>query len=998
MLSTVAEPLRETLQATGYLLGSEPAPGLSLKGSPHPPRTRTLTPDAWWRSGSTRGSHDVADSSNPTVLFKYSESINGSVAEWQQDAWNLGCTPLLWVVARDGVNVYNGYGEPQSSADESMNLLESFARDSAGMSKLDSYAGRLAMETGQFWRSAPEVTRDTGVFKRLLAHLVEIEKALVHDGLRHLEAQALICRTIFTKYLIDRKLVDSDKLKRVCGNEHLPDALDDPQSAKALFDWLRVTFNGDMFPNDLSVPQAVHLQRVGAFLRADGPGGQLSLFPYRFDVIPVELISLIYERFVLSSEQQGDGQVRRSGLNMDAHYTPLTAVTLVLDEVFDGLSGDETVIDLTCGSGIFLVEALRRLVRLKTHGQQPTREMVRKTLHEQVCGIDISESAVQVAAFSLYLAALELDPEPTNPDALKFSPLVNKSILVGDVHAIADTKVAERRLEENDGLWKFDVIVGNPPWSYAGSQGTAARRQRASDARLAPRGGGLDYINLARTAFAHPKTKYGMLVNASNFFSGSTSGRCAAQSIVDSLGSVTLVDLSSLRQWLFSRAKMPAMAVITDNCGMAGSVELVRVHRSPEGGRSHDISAAPRKVITMPIESWKKRPELFKTALLGGDHDMLLLESLGNRYKPLEDCLNAVGETNWASGLSIGQDPTYRADFLLGLRQAGRGSVKRFSLVRNLPDFQGIARWPRDRAIYRAPLVLVPQYLHQSQNPIVSGRLTAAVAERDLVYTETHYGVSLELAPPDVAYLLAGIISSTFSSWYMMMTAFPFGVKDRSIFVGDLKRLPTPNLLEAVKSAAGRRITRLVRRFHEKQPSAGQEWLELDKAVFDLYRLDEEEKIVARDGRLRATWEWHAGRKYADAPATQDQIKEYAQAFLLHIDAWFYADSKQSFRSEIFETGPESPLRVVRFVLEDRPPPSRTKVMERMSLNNVLENIDNRLGISILREIVGARELIVHSRNEVVIVKPSAQRFWLGVAGLDDARAVLIKSFTAERA
>ena len=42
-------------------------------------------------------------------------------------------------------------------------------------------------------------------------------------------------------------------------------------------------------------------------------------------------------------------------------YTPLAAVSLVLDEVCDGLTGDETVLDLSCGSGVFLIEALRRL-------------------------------------------------------------------------------------------------------------------------------------------------------------------------------------------------------------------------------------------------------------------------------------------------------------------------------------------------------------------------------------------------------------------------------------------------------------------------------------------------------------------------------------------------------------------------------------------------------------------------------------------------------------
>ena len=81
----------------------------------------------------------------------------------------------------------------------------------------------------------------------------------------------------------------------------------------------------------------------------------------------------------------------------------------------EGLSGDETVLDLACGSAVFLVEALRRLVTLKARRRRLDRELIRSTLHEQLYGVDISEAAIRVAAFSLYLAALEIDPDPQPP-------------------------------------------------------------------------------------------------------------------------------------------------------------------------------------------------------------------------------------------------------------------------------------------------------------------------------------------------------------------------------------------------------------------------------------------------------------------------------------------------------------------------------------------------------------------------------------------------------
>ena len=213
--------------------------------------------------------------------------------------------------------------------------------------------------------------------------------------------------------------------------------------------------------------------------------------------------------------------------------------------MFHGLSGDETVIDLTCGSGVFLVEALRRLVRLKADHKKPTREMVRKTLYEQVYGVDISPPAVQIAAFSLYLAALELDPDPKDPRSRKFEPLVGRTLLAGDAHEIEHTEVGGRVLTTNGALKQFDVVLGNPPWTYKGRAGTAARRARiAADAR-SPRGVSLDFIQRGRD-FAHAETRFGVLLSATPFFARSATGLQAARGVVESLGPVTLVNLSEI--------------------------------------------------------------------------------------------------------------------------------------------------------------------------------------------------------------------------------------------------------------------------------------------------------------------------------------------------------------------------------------------------------------------------------------------------------------------
>lgn len=185
-------------------------------------------------------------------------------------------------------------------------------------------------------------------------------------------------------------------------------------------------------------------------------------------MIPVELISSIYEQFAHAEPQTGGK--RTEALRNGVHYTRLSVVSLVLDEVMDGLSGRESVLDLTCGSGVFLVEALRRLVHLRSQGQPPTRELIRSTLYGQVYGVDISEAAIRVAAFSLYLAALELDPDPQPPQSLKFQPLIGRTLLVGDARTVERDGDGKAVLATPTGLKQFDLIVGNPLGALGGRQ------------------------------------------------------------------------------------------------------------------------------------------------------------------------------------------------------------------------------------------------------------------------------------------------------------------------------------------------------------------------------------------------------------------------------------------------------------------------------------------------------------------------------------------------
>jgi len=1002
----IAEPLSRVLESTGYLVAGEPAaPSVSLVNGGGPRRLRSLRPDAMWRSTATGRMNGADGAVDLSAFFKYAGPATdamGAVAGWQQDVWNQGFGALLWVVWTDRVEIYNGFGKPRPAGEEGANLLGTFDLGDSGLAALDSFAGRLAMETGEFWvRQGHRVDRKTGVDAQLLEDLRGLESSLVKSGLDHQEAQGLIGRTIFANYLIDREVVTTDRLRELCdGRSALADIMGDRDAAICLFEWLRDEFNGDMFSASRGLsPEAAHLHRVASFLRAEDPEtGQLSLFPYRFDVIPVELISSIYESFVHSTAPT-QPETDETDLAEDAHYTPLTAVSMVLDQVFDGLTGDETVIDLTCGSGVFLVESLRRLVRLKVRGRTPDRATIRKVLYEQIYGVDKSEAAIRIAAFSLYLAALELDPDPKDRRSRGFRPLKGRTLLVGDARTIDQRGQGKRILTTAAGLKRFDVIVGNPPWSYRGKTGTAVRAE--SSTPLPPRGQGFDFIHRG-IDFSHQNTRFGVLVSALPFFSRSSTGANAAHHLVESLGSVTLINLAELSNWLFPRANMPAMAVLARNRhDRAGSMRLVQARRSFKTDRSHTIELTSSVVSTLPVSGWTRNTGLCKAAFLGHKHDLLLADRLWNRFGALGDRLRTLG-TRLAAGLTLGSphNRTRDASFLTDLPFLPGGRMERFALPTGLRPFtKRQAQWPRTLATYQAPLVVVKEYITKTTDAQGLGRAVVAVSERDLVYNDSYYGISLRDRDQGLAYLLAGILSSGLASWFFLMTGSTFGAWQQRLLLGDIKALPTPNLDVVARTKAGKQIVELVQGFHSRVPDAGG-WNALDDLVCDLYQLDQEERIVVQDGWLRSTWEWSVGRDAALSVATTHDLRNYAKAFLLSMDAWLRAANARSFSAEIYEFSRGATYRVVRFTLENRPPPSsQIKIARpRTSVRDFLGQVGVRLGRDIQEELVGSRELRLHNRSEVFIVKPAVRRFWLGVSGLDDARAVMMESVTGRKA
>lgn len=225
-----------------------------------------------------------------------------------------------------------------------------------------------------------------------------------------------------------------------------------------LFDALEARFNGNVFVlRDEERQALINSNQLAHFARlVEGrqeSGGQLTLWDrYSFADLPVELISHVYQLFVKDSAV--------------AVYTPHFLVRLMLGEVLSWerldrlVENDEVILDPACGSGVFLVEAYKRLVlhwRSRNGWKRPNQTDLKRLLRTRLRGVDVEPGAVELAAFSLCLALCDaLEPEEIRTSVTLFPPLAENTIHTGCFFEACE----QGKLKERVG-----VVVGNPPFA-----------------------------------------------------------------------------------------------------------------------------------------------------------------------------------------------------------------------------------------------------------------------------------------------------------------------------------------------------------------------------------------------------------------------------------------------------------------------------------------------------------------------------------------------------
>lgn len=1019
--------LDRVLHATGYIEvgpeGSIRAPGLVQTADGVTPR---LEP-AFSKAAGLQVDAVYQAAEGPMILIKDAGERMPSEAElsdWHERAWNLGLAPLLWIVTPVEVRVYDAYsGIGPTNASTTLSSYRTDVVDE--LQRLEALCGRAAVESGAFWSSeeAARIHRDKRVDKLLLNEIGALEEELLlagrsassttvpdadesiatigsgppHadasepndeggkskarrkpvDGAARDQAQALVTCTLFAAYLFERGTPLKDF--PVDLPTDLPELLASPVMSRRLFAWLHKTFNGDVFPegvgSDATEEQLVLLSRFAAAESlVKRTAGQYRLFRFRFDAIPIELISSVYEAFARRSAGE---QAKKQGL----HYTPIELVHMALDPIFDGLPHDAKFLDPTCGSGVFLVQVLRRLVLRRRRSHPDETVDVRGILYKQIHGVDLNGAALRIAAFSLYLAVLELETDQAVGGTSKFRTLIGSNLVEEDFLAPS----SENRLTKVG----INVVVGNPPWTHVSGRKTAGRKdpfaRRATD----------QDFTAAVLRIVGQSGRLSLFLKASPFFSRDGAAVGARNRILDGIERLALIDLSGLRtERLFPGAKGPAI-LLCANCGHLppkGEMLIGSVPWSPDFRRSGMIAWGAADAKSVVKKEVLTGSSTLKAMMKGTPRDADLLRKLdSDRFTTLEVLLDRANAVHRGQGWqNKGKktkpiDPSIAALPVLKPDDYRAGGIS----VGALPSFEdlGITKllFQRDRSIYSAPILIIPKSAHR--HALEQGRLSAIILQEDVAYSESFYGVSFAGRDASLATLLAIVINSAVASFQMLFEAAGLGSERPTVGPADVLAMRVPMLdpsVAPVEAAAD-----LLRRG---------DITGIDDLAYDLYGLSSEERMIVSDSveRGRSTFLDTRAARFKDVETpSEGLLRRYANATCATVNRLLRFSGRQHMVAELMRTyrsgeGLAVGFAAVRFHMRPGPPPRRgAVVVDAVSDHPILEDVRGHLHRNTLPYLSERRSLRIYGKGDVTVVKPAQRRYWSVAAALQDGDSIL---------
>jgi len=1015
---------------------------------------------------------------NPVIVFARCDTGDADVLRrLYNKIWCMARPRLLFLAKPGELAAYDLSQEPaRTPKDWQSTAALATARSTADVAEALKAFRIDQLQTGRLFEEKRFGDPGKRADRALIQDLKTTRAALMEKGLsdeNRKYAHALIGRSIFIRYLEDRNILTRQYFYDVAGENGAwrslldqgpakpdieaemegllyPRVLENKKFTYALFRKLAQDFNGDMFPEDPNEEHTVQQEQLSllqGFLRGDTQRQQkLFFFAYRFNIIPIELISSIYEEFYTAAGRENRSQ--------GTYYTPPALVEFLLSQVLTPatLADAPRVLDPACGSGIFLVEAFRRIVRYRAHqqGRRLTFAQLRRILRDQIAGIDINGEAIRVAAFSLYLAMLhylersdileQIDKGNRLPRLIANENAPDKSsldILLAANAFDVESKVQDVHVKKRFSSGTADIVVANPPWGAPSSRDLrAAEANRAALEWCDKKGYPVGYKEPSQTFlwraldFLSPGGICGMLVSTGVLYKHGPKSVTFREEWLSNVVLESVFNFVHARTVFFHRSIAPFAAVVFRKRNGQDLTQLIHYWSAKRSAsvESLQIAVFTKNDLRLLRQTDAARDHrLWKVYWWGSHRDADLIQCL-EMNPPLSEFTNR-GLVGQGFKKASQENPSGWLMKYNELPVKGFGRYGPLDLGSLVPVPERVERMGIEE-IYEGTRLLVKRGITERTTP--KGQIVARLESQRFAFRSSIHGIKLA-DPKEWRYkCVLGILWSSLARYYLFLTSGSWGVWHDEIHQEELLRLPIRFPTDQVLRA---RIIRIVDRLRSWAPrrhgileqaradtANGEPTLakleeQLDEAVYDLYELTESQRDLINDlcstdleylylaeksrahvPVLRSRPIRNSGR-YADLHAherrdsqNQNNVNAYIRVFLKLWNRELEPDTEFMWRI-YWSLEASSMLAVVFSAQEKGKPASEQHGNAEDAWQEVLRKLDDSLTMPF-----GTRDIFIDglvravTAEEIIIIKRNENRLWTRSRAREDAEATLLQA------
>lgn len=979
----------------------------------------------------------------PAILFKEVKQFNNAslkqIAHIQHLAWNYRKVMFLFVLSLTEIRIYNCTKKPFNyekrdidlvSELENIELISSEWNDISTLQTIKEIFSRIAVDCGLLWTTENDLRDKVDIQQRIDRYLVKalldaakkLKKLELKDDIIH----SLLMRSIFIMYLEDKGAAKETKIysKLLDGAESYLDILENKNATYTLFTEVESHFNGNVFPILKGEEKAVnikHLKIIKSCLTDGNLSDSLVLFSwriFRFDIIQIELLSEIYENFLeefKSKKKEEAGQ----------YYTPPPLVELILNDRLktnDEVNWNIKVLDPACGSGIFLVESFKRLVK-RWKNANPQKEIEFKDLREiikkNIFGIEYDRLAIRVTAFSLYLAMIE----QLNPSTLWYNKTYKFPYLINDPEDATIENQGKNLYRadtigdiKTDTFGKVDLVVGNPPFG--------AKIELPSIKKFCIEYGyGQDMvIPFLRKAIEFIEDGSIALIFNTKVL---TNTEGPFQKFRKWLFNDTYVEkvynLSIFRKapktfggQLFSSAVGPVSIIFYQKQSINKPSPTIEywapktfVKNSLVEGvliDSTDIKFLPRE------ECQKSDTKIWKIAMWGSFEDFKLIEKLNTNFTRLKDI---IAKLNIKQGvgfqlLTKSTDKELPDDELSNLKYLDADSIKPYytpksylkkinTSIKTKKATTFYLNYYNKKFISELPIINIFRRLGDKDayvNPhfvikkgLEDGFTCASFLDFSCSFRDGVYGFYGEKGNTNNLKIIASYLNSIISNYYLFLSNSSYGIERDQIMKNEYLDIPFPNLS---KSDTDKIISLFAKLIDDKKNSdifhKKISINEIDEIFIKALNLTAYERFLIEDAIKFSIDLFIKGKDSVSLKATNiEELRIYATITQEIVNEYLNAANNISIK--IFDIDKKAPLNLIIIKLS-----KTSKNIIEGKIGDIVNHLDFLNKISIKKEAksIYIKKIIkYYDVDTIYILKPNQKRFWSRSMAINDAKELI---------